>query len=172
MVMGQVKIYPAPAGQPLSPDYTVEVNGKPVPVYPVITQHHDKKYSMAYEGKVNLVRLTPMSQLVGTRPIEVPKPNDIEIGTGRRGVGSTGYGEFVTVPTDGPYIHNVVFKNIYINGTPKDPGGTVIQGISKEKNVSGIVFNNFVRYGEVLTATSPGVKIGNFADNIQFVKGQ
>jgi hypothetical protein len=48
----------------------------------------------------------------------------------------------------------------------------VIQGISKEKNVSGVVFNNFVRYGEVLTASSPVVKIGNFVDNIQFITGK
>lgn len=122
------------------------------------------------EAKINLVKLTPMQPLVGTRPIEVPKPNDIAIGPGRRGIGSRGYGEFVTVPADGPYIHNVVFKNISISGIPKEPGAILIQGLSDKKNVSGVVFNNFVRYGEVITATSPGVKIGGYADNIQFIK--
>jgi hypothetical protein len=45
---GQVVTYPAPEGQRLSADYTVEVNGKPVSVYPVESQHHDQKYAAAY----------------------------------------------------------------------------------------------------------------------------
>jgi hypothetical protein len=40
--------YPAPAGEALSADYVVKVNGKPVDVYLAKTQHHDKKYSFAY----------------------------------------------------------------------------------------------------------------------------
>lgn len=40
--------YPAPAGETLSSDYVVKVNGKPIDVYLAKTQHHDKKYSFAY----------------------------------------------------------------------------------------------------------------------------
>lgn len=40
--------YPSPKGEILSPDYTVEVNGKSVPVYRVESRWHDKKYSAAY----------------------------------------------------------------------------------------------------------------------------
>lgn len=43
-----VKIYPAPDDEVLSSDYVVEVNGKPVPVYLIKSQWHDKKYSAAY----------------------------------------------------------------------------------------------------------------------------
>ena len=44
----RVVIYPAPEGEILSSDYIVEVNGKPVPVYVIQSQWHDKKYSAAY----------------------------------------------------------------------------------------------------------------------------
>ena len=43
-----VVTYAAPQGETLSSDYTVEVDGKPVPVYAIKSQWHDKKYSMAY----------------------------------------------------------------------------------------------------------------------------
>lgn len=124
------------------------------------------------EGKLNIAKITPVQPLVGTRPIEVPKPNNITEGPGRRGIGSRGYGEFVTIPADGPYIHNVIFKNVTISGTPKEPGAIFIQGLSDQKNVSGIIFNNVTRYGEPLTSSSPGVKIGSFTQNIQFLKAQ
>jgi len=44
----KVVIYPAPEGEVLSPDYTVEVNGRPAPVYTIQSQWHDRKYSTAY----------------------------------------------------------------------------------------------------------------------------
>ena len=45
----QVVSYPVPQTEPLSSDYTVEVvNGITIPVYTASTQHHDKKYSIAY----------------------------------------------------------------------------------------------------------------------------
>jgi hypothetical protein len=44
-----VVVYPAPPGESLSTNYTVEVNGQPVAVYLAKTQHHDKRpYSFAY----------------------------------------------------------------------------------------------------------------------------
>jgi hypothetical protein len=120
------------------------------------------------EATVNLVKLTPMLQLVGTRPIEIPKPNQIANGPGRRGMGSRGYGEFVVVPADGPYIHNVIFRNIELTGKVSEPGAILLQGISEKHDVSNIIFDNVVRYSTPLTQTSPGVRIGNFVSKVQF----
>ena len=64
----------------------------------------------------NLIKLTPALNLVGTRPIKQPTPNNIKVGSGRRGIGSRGYGEFVVVPSNGPFIHNVTFRNISTYG--------------------------------------------------------
>lgn len=64
----QVVIYPAPEGEALSPDYTVEVNGKPVPVYAIQSQWHDKKYSAAYfdfSGSVT-IRIKPNLSTLNT----------------------------------------------------------------------------------------------------------
>ena len=44
-----VVVYPAPPGEVLSTNYTIEVDGKPVVVYLAQTQHEDKRpYSFAY----------------------------------------------------------------------------------------------------------------------------
>lgn len=47
-VNAKVVVYPTPASETLSIDYVVEVDGISVPVYMAQTQHHDKKYSIAY----------------------------------------------------------------------------------------------------------------------------
>ena len=47
-VNAKVVVYPAPVSETLSVDYVIEVDGKPIPVYTALTQHHDKKYSIAY----------------------------------------------------------------------------------------------------------------------------
>ena len=47
-VNAKVISYPAPKGETLSSDYMVEVDGVSVPVYMAKTQHHDKKYLIAY----------------------------------------------------------------------------------------------------------------------------
>lgn len=57
-----------------------------------------------------MIKLTPALNLVGTRPIKQPTPNNIKVGSGRRGIGSRGYGEFVVVPSNGPFIHNVTLE--------------------------------------------------------------
>jgi len=120
----------------------------------------------------NLAKITPMQPLVGTRPIETPKPNNITIGSGRRGLGSRGYGEFVPIAGDGPYVHNVTFKNIYTYGKNKthelDEAATLLKGISKFQNVSNIVFDNVNLYGKPLTKETSGVVVGDFSDNIIF----
>jgi len=47
-LVGEVVSFPAPPAEYLSGDYTIEVDGKSVPVYAVQTQHHDHRYSAAY----------------------------------------------------------------------------------------------------------------------------
>jgi len=64
----QLVIYPAPEGEVLSPGYEVVVNGKPVPVYVIQSQWHDKKYSAAYfdfAGTVS-VRIKPNPTTLNT----------------------------------------------------------------------------------------------------------
>jgi hypothetical protein len=64
----QLVICPAPEGEVLSPDYEVEVNGKPVPVYAIKSQWHDKKYSATYfdfAGAVS-VRIKPNPATLNT----------------------------------------------------------------------------------------------------------
>ena len=58
----ELVIYPAPPGERLSEDYIVEVNGKKVPIYHVITQHHDKKYSIGYFDFSESVTVTVQSR--------------------------------------------------------------------------------------------------------------
>ena len=120
----------------------------------------------------NVAKITPMQPLVGTRLIEIPKPNNIIAGPGRRGTGSRGYGEFVLIPGNGPSIHNVTFKNISTYGSNRTPelgaGAVLIQGINEIKDVSNIVFSDVMLYDKPLTANTPGVKIGNFATGVTF----
>ena len=122
----------------------------------------------------NLIKLTPALQLVGTRPIEKPTPNDIKVGPGRRGPGSCGYGEFVVVPSYGPYIHNVTFRNITTYGKESDRkaerGTVLIQGIDERHDVSGIIFDNVEYYGTRIGADSPNIQTGDFVKHVQYVK--
>ena len=122
----------------------------------------------------NLVKLTPALQLVGTRPIEKPRPNHIKTGPGRRGPGSCGYGEFIVIPSNGPYIHNVTFRNVTTYGkeSPRkaERGVVILQGIDERHDVSGIVFDNVNYYGDKINAGSPKVQKGNFVNHIQYLK--
>jgi hypothetical protein len=124
------------------------------------------------ENSFNLAKLLLSKQLVGTRPIEVPKPNSINSGPGRRGIGSRGYGEYVYIPADGPYIHNVVFRNIQTYGENKTPdlvlGNVVFQAIDPEHDISGIVFDNVKLYGKPLMKDSPVIRMSNFVENVKF----
>ena len=57
-IWAKVVSYPVPQTEPLSSDYTVEVNGITIPVYTDSTQHHDKKYSIAYFDFSGTVTIT------------------------------------------------------------------------------------------------------------------
>ncbi len=125
------------------------------------------------EHPYNLIKLTPSYQLVGTRPIEKPSPNDIKEGPGRRGTGSCGYGEFVVVPSHGPYIHNITFRNITTYGDSgclgKERGKVVLRGLADRHDVAGITFDNVNYYGCRITAVSPYVHTDGVVRNVSFV---
>ena len=79
-VRAEVVTYPAPTDASLlSTDYVVEVDGKPVPVYHIVTQWQDGKYSMAtfdFSGAVTvkiktdrpLKNLTILPAIHGIKP--------------------------------------------------------------------------------------------------------
>jgi len=122
----------------------------------------------------NLIKMTPAFQLTGTRPMIAPTPNNIAKGPGRRGMGSRGYGEFVVVPSNGPYIHNVVFRNISTYGktvNPENKGGVIfLQGLDDNHNVSEVTFDNVTYYGSPIKATYPKIKILNNVEGVKYIQ--
>jgi Endopolygalacturonase len=120
----------------------------------------------------NIAKLTPQLQLVGTRPIETPKPNNITEGSGRRGIGSRGYGEFVVIPSYGPCIRNVSFRNIYTYGdkpnVENNRGQVLLEGIDEKHSVSGVAFDNVTYYGVPVKPNNSAVKINEFVKQIEF----
>ncbi len=123
------------------------------------------------EKPYNIVKLSPALQLVGTRPIVAPTPNNITKGPGRRGQGSRGYGEFVVIPSNGPYIHNVVFRNVstYGKGTnpAKERGIIFLQGVSERQDVSGITFDNVSYFGQPVNPKEPNWIEEKFVRNVE-----
>lgn len=126
------------------------------------------------EVPYNLIKLTPSLNLVGTRPIKQPTPNDVKVGSGRRGIGSCGYGEFVVIPSNGPFIHNITFRNISTYGgktaSCHERGTVWLQGIDEEHDVSNIVFDNVNYFGNVIDEGSDVVKKNEYVKHIQFIK--
>ena len=146
------------------------------------------------ELPLNLARLTPMDAT--TPRIDTPA-NSISSGraitneavltaTNRTaGAGGRRGGRGLVVPGNGPYIHNVVFKNIEVYGeqlidASKSKGGrrpgdkiatgaVFLQGLNEKHDVRGIVFDNVTRHGQPLAANSADVQIGNFVGGIEFL---
>ncbi|HUB27064.1 MAG TPA: glycosyl hydrolase family 28 protein, partial [Tepidisphaeraceae bacterium] len=78
----------------------------------------------------------------------------------------------IPVPGDGPYIHNVVFRNIEVYGQPAGaPDAVIIGGLDAKRDVDNVTFDHVMRYGVLLTADSPGVRIGPFATHVTFTGG-
>ena len=79
-----------------------------------------------------------------------PTPNDRHYGPGRRGTGSRGYGEVVIVPSYGPFVHNVTFRDIVTYGDSsrkEERGNVIVKGIDETHDVSGISFQDVFYYG-------------------------
>ena len=122
----------------------------------------------------NLIKLTPTLNLVGTRPLQQPTPNNVKVGSGRRGIGSRGYGEFVVVPSNGPFIHNVTFKNISTYGGEtaycNERGFVLLQGIDEEHDVSNITFDKVSYFGNVIDGENSKVKKNQYVKHVRFIK--
>jgi hypothetical protein len=127
------------------------------------------------DSAVNLARLTPMRS---TPPKKNPPPekmaptsNSSAVPEDRSHWDIPGTGPYKVVPGAGPYIHNVVFKNVAISGqnTSGRPLPSVyLQGLTDAHDVRAISFDNVTLYSQPLTREYPGVRIGNFVSQIQF----
>ena len=145
------------------------------------------------ELRLNLARLTPMdattpridglanSTFSGraiTNQTVLATSNGTTGADGRRG------GSRLVVPGEGPYIHNVMFKNVEVYGEelaatgskggrrPVDKvatGVVLFQGLSEKHDIRGILFDNVTRHGKPLAADSPDVQIGKFAKGVEFI---
>jgi Glycosyl hydrolases family 28 len=145
------------------------------------------------ESPLNFARLTPMKsgdrgRDAATNRIDSGRvvtngissaPTNSATGAGTR-LGGRGY---LAVPGNGPYIHNVVFRNVEVYGE-KPPvaapdggfrpgwepatGAVFLQGLSEKHNVHGVAFENVTRYGQLLTANSPDVEIGDYVSGVEF----
>jgi Glycosyl hydrolases family 28 len=118
------------------------------------------------EQPLNLMRLIPMGPVdpvTTTRPASGPTTNTAVV----RGARLRG----LVVPGDGPYIHNVVFKNIDVYGQRGGEGllpPVYLEGLAEQHDVDNVTFDSVMRYGQPLTANSSGVRIGNYVSHVQF----
>ena len=77
------------------------------------------------------------------------------------------------IPSYGPYIHNVTFRNITTYGHTKydeSRGNVWLHGLSRGNDVSGITFDDVVYYDHRITAESPYVHINDYVDGISFIE--
>jgi hypothetical protein len=141
------------------------------------------------ELPLNLARLTPMdittpridastNSFRGTNEISSAAQNSSTNAPRRR------FGRPLTVAGDGPYVHNVTFKNIEIYGEPLSSppdskggrrsidkpatGKVLLKGLSEKHDVCGVVFENINWQGQLLNSNSPNVLIDNFATDVKF----
>lgn len=124
------------------------------------------------EKPYHLIKISPSTTLVGTRPIIQPTPNDKTIGPGRRGIGSRGYGEFVVVPSSGPYVHNVVFRDITSYGCASggdERGAVIIQGVDSQHDVSGIVLDHVEYGGTLVDDRYPMLRMNEHVHHVRFM---
>ena len=77
------------------------------------------------------------------------------------------------VPSHGPYIHNITFRNITTYGDSgclgKERGKVVLRGLADRHDVAGITFDNVNYYGCRITAVSPYVHTDGVVRNVSFV---
>ena len=110
------------------------------------------------ETPLNLIRLTPQTP----NPLR-PLPS---------GAPSRATFPRLIVPGDGPYIHNVTFKNIEVYGQSSEPGAlstVLLEGLTEAHDVANVTFDNITRYGQLLKADSPNIHIGTFVSQIEFL---
>jgi hypothetical protein len=104
------------------------------------------------EEPLNLVKMLPMMPF------------------GRRPANATARPPLV-VPGDGPYIHNVTYRDVEVYGkdpSPDTPPKVAIQGLTEIHDIANISFQNVTRYGKQLTADSSNVELGEFVSQVRF----
>lgn len=71
----------------------------------------------------------------------------------------------------GKHVRNVRFKDVFLaGGSPTSaPGVIYVSGADAAHVVDDVVFENLVRHGELVTANSPSVLVGDFATRVQFL---
>ncbi|HEX3356610.1 MAG TPA: glycosyl hydrolase family 28 protein [Tepidisphaeraceae bacterium] len=120
------------------------------------------------EHPLNWITLTPMLPSAPRRPT-TSRPVAT---TDRVSFAGLGGRAPLIVPGDGPYIHNVAFKNIDVynpNQGPSPAGGAVfLKGLTAKHDVQNITFENLTLYGQPLKADSPNVRIGDFVSQVRF----
>ena len=117
----------------------------------------------------NLMRLIPMGpddpgmpakSAATTQSTTVPTSNPYRQGFGRR----------LVVPGEGPYIHNVAFKDVEIYGEHARNVALpliYLEGLNRRHDVNNVTFQNVVRFGKLLTSDSAEIHTGNFVANVR-----
>jgi len=74
---------------------------------------------------------------------------------------------------DGPYIHNVVFRDIRVDGNGGGiSDGVFLAGLDAKRNVDNVRFEGFLRGGVPLMGGVGGLYIGPFATNVVFAQSR
>jgi hypothetical protein len=173
-----VVTYPAPAGEAVSTDYRVEVDGRPVDVYLAKSQYHDGKYYFAsfdFSGHVE-VRVTSPSSLANVeilpessriRPV-VKSPDTLTFTASRPFK--------VSIERDGENSPLLLFGNPLERDAPKpgDPGVVYFgPGVHKPGKISltsgqtlylaggAVVKGGVLARGENVTIRGRGILDGN-----------
>lgn len=77
-----------------------------------------------------------------------------------------------SVPGDGPYIHNVSFKDINVYGGkgPELSPVILLRGLDAEHNIENVILKNVAKDGKQLTRESPGIQLGDYVGTVDFGK--
>jgi len=77
----------------------------------------------------------------------------------------------LVVPGDGPYIHNVTYKDVEVYGKdplPDTPPRVSIQGLTEGHDIANVSFQKVTRHGKQLLADSSNVQLGEFVSEVRF----
>lgn len=77
------------------------------------------------------------------------------------------------VPGDGPYIHNISFRDISVYGNKGPELSPVIslRGLDAEHDIENVILKNVTVHGKQVTRKSPGIRIGDYVGTVAFEGG-